>query len=81
MFNIHPNPTRDIFYIEFSSLLIQDIDIRVFNSVGETIFNKNLYGFNSKYKKKISLKEKAKGIYFIEIHTRNGIIYEKIILH
>ena len=77
---LYPNPTRNIFNIEFSSLSAQDLEIKVRNSIGEIFFHQSLYDFNTNYKKKISLKNRSKGIYFIEINTNNGVIHNKIIL-
>ena len=77
---VYPNPSRDIFNIVFSSNTIQNLDVRVINVIGEVIFSEDLDKFIGEYTKQINLKENAKGIYFLEIETNNGVINKKLIL-
>ena len=77
---IYPNPSRDIFNIEFTSLLRQNLEIRIINSIGEIIYLENLENYNGKYSKAINLKEYSKSFYFLEITTNGGIINKKLIL-
>ena len=78
--NIYPNPSRDVFNIEFSSLVSQDLKIRIINSVGDVVFIEDLQNYNGEYKKQISLEEYSKAIYFLEIQTDKGIVNKKLIL-
>jgi hypothetical protein len=50
------------------------------NVIGEEIVNENLEQFIGEYTKKINLTNNAKGIYFLEIETNDGIINKKLIL-
>ena len=78
--SIFPNPSRDIFNIEFTSLLIQNLEIRIINSIGEIIYLENLENYTGEYSKAINLKEYSKAFYFLEITTNGGIINKKLIL-
>jgi hypothetical protein len=78
--NIYPNPSKDIFNIEFRSLVSQDLQIRIINSVGDVVFIEDLQNYNGEYKKQISLDEYAKAIYFLEIQTNDRIVNKKLIL-
>jgi len=78
--DVYPNPSRDVFNITFTSELIQDLSLRVVNVVGEEIVGEEAQQFIGEYTKQISLKDYAKGIYFLEIETNNGIINKKLIL-
>ena len=78
--NIYPNPSRNIFNIEFSSSFTQSLQVRIINSIGEVIFIDNLERYIGKYTKQIDLTNNAKGIYFLEIKTNNGMINKKLLL-
>jgi hypothetical protein len=78
--DVYPNPSRDVFNISFTSETIQDLQVRVLNVVGEVIISENLDQFICEYTKKIDLTNNAKGIYFLEIETKDGVINKKLIL-
>jgi hypothetical protein len=77
---IYPNPSRDIFNVSFTSDTKQDLRVRILNIIGEELINENLEQFIGEYTKQINLKDNAKGIYFLEIETNDGIINKKLIL-
>ena len=77
---IYPNQSRDIFNITFTSEMIQDLKVRILNVVGKELVNDDLEKFIGEYTKQINLKELAKGIYFLEIETNEGIINKKLML-
>jgi hypothetical protein len=77
---VYPNPARDVFNIVFSSNNIQNLDVRVINVVGEVITSEELQQFVGDYTNQINLEKNAKGIYFLEIETEEGIINKKLIL-
>jgi len=77
---VYPNPTKDIFHIEFSSLQRQDFELRIINLIGEVIYLENINNFIGQYHNSVSLSTHSKSIYFLEIQTSKGIINKKIIL-
>ena len=77
---IYPNPSSDIFNIEFSSIRKQTLNIRIYNSLGKNILEDHLNDFSGSYNQKFNLKYSAKGVYFLEITTNQGIINKKLIL-
>jgi len=77
---IYPNPSRDIFNVTFTSEDVQDLKLRILNVVGEELINENLEQFIGEYTKQIDLTNNAKGIYFLEISTNNGVVNKKLIL-
>ena len=79
--DVYPNPSEGTFNISFSSETIQSIDIRIMNVMGEEIVSEKTEQFIGEYTKKITLENQSKGIYFLEIKTKNEIIKKKIILH
>ena len=78
--DIYPNPSRDVFNISFTSETIQDLKVRVLNVIGEELINEDLQQFIGEYTKQIELSNNAKGIYFLEIETNEGVINKKLIL-
>ena len=79
-FLVYPNPSRDVFNISFTSETVQNLKVRVLNVVGEELIADDLQQFVGEYTKQINLQDNAKGIYFLEIETDNGIINKKLIL-
>jgi len=71
---IYPNPSRDVFNISFTSEDVQDLKIRIMNVIGEELVSDNLEQFIGEYTKQIDLTKNAKGIYFLEIETNDGVI-------
>jgi len=77
---IFPNPSRDIFNITFTTNKKQNLKVRLVNLIGEQLITEDLEQFIGKYTKQIDLTGNAKGIYFLEIETNNGVINKKLIL-
>ena len=78
--DIYPNPSNDIFNISFTSEDVQDLRVRVMNVIGEELIVEDLQQFVGEYTKKITLGDNAKGIYFLEIETNQGLINKKLVL-
>jgi hypothetical protein len=49
--------------------------------IGEEVYTEELIEFVGSYNKAIDMRNKPKGIYFLEISTSFGDINEKVILH
>ena len=69
-----------MFNVTFTSETIQDLKVRILNLIGEELINENLQQFIGEYTKQIDLSNNAKGIYFLEIETNDGVINKKLIL-
>jgi hypothetical protein len=78
--DVYPNPSRDVFNISFTSKSIQDLRVGILNVVGEVIASEELEQFIGEYTKQINLEDNAKGIYFLEIETNDGVINKKLII-
>jgi hypothetical protein len=78
--DVYPNPSRDVFNVTFTSEDVQDLEVRVINVVGETVYTEDLEQFVGEYTKSIDLVTYTKGIYFLEITTNNGVVNKKLIL-
>ena len=69
-----------MFNVTFTSEDVQDLKVRVINVIGEELISDNLQQFIGEYTKKIDLTNNAKGIYFLEITTNNGLVSKKLVL-
>ena len=78
--DIYPNPSRDVFYLTFTSDKHQDLRIRILSVVGAEVYSEDREKFIGEYIKQISLDKCGKGIYFLEIETNTGIVNKKLIL-
>jgi hypothetical protein len=78
--DVYPNPSRDVFNITFTSETVQDLKVRILNVIGEELITDDLQQFIGEYTKQINLSDNAKGIYFLEIETNDGVINKKLIL-
>ncbi|MFL2567259.1 MAG: T9SS type A sorting domain-containing protein, partial [Flavobacteriales bacterium] len=79
--DIYPNPSRDVFNINFRSDKIQDLSIRIINVLGNNVYKENKQQFIGEYTKQINLDNFGKGVYFLEIETEEGIVNKKLILN
>jgi len=78
--SIYPNPSSDLFNIEFNSYIKQSLVVRLVNIIGEYVLDDKLDDFEGGYKRTIDLSAHSKGIYFLKIETNDGIINKKLIL-
>ena len=79
-FEIYPNPSISIFNINFNSLINQDISINIYSLLGKRIFSENLILYKGNFSKDIDLSSYPKGLYSLEIKTKDGIFNNKLIL-
>ncbi|MFH1321136.1 MAG: PKD domain-containing protein [Bacteroidota bacterium] len=83
MVNIIPIPSSGIIYINYYLSKDRDIDVSIYNLIGEEIFREK-YIVESKHTSSIQqiidLTSKPKGMYFIKINTGKKVFVRKIIL-
>lgn len=68
---ILPNPNQGRFSFYFTTSSPTDIVVEVNNSIGQTVFNDNLRGFEGTYRKEMDLTSMSSGVYYLKL-TRNG---------
>ena len=78
--SIYPNPSQNVFNVEFTSLTRHNLKVRIISSIGEIVYVDNVNKHIGAYRNSISLKEYSRAIYFLEIETDNGIVNKKLIL-
>lgn len=77
--NVYPNPATDEITLEIDQNISGNIRISLINITGQEVYAENCGLRNGMYKKQISLKEFANGIYYLQVLTENGVMNKKII--
>lgn len=71
---IFPNPATNFLYLQTDTPLFDILKITVFDNFGKTVFN-------NFYENKIDVSNFSKGIYFLKITTKSGIVSRKFVVH
>jgi hypothetical protein len=77
---VFPNPSRDVFHIEFEMEGTRDMYLRVLSPTGQLIMQEHTGRTGGIYKKTINLGTMAKGVYILQVQTENGIVSRKLTL-
>jgi len=78
--DVHPNPNTGEFTVTFKIIEKQHINLKVFNIKGQVIYEENLSDFKGRYQNKIDLSGYAKGIYSLQLSTKEKTSNKKIII-
>ncbi|MAO72078.1 MAG: hypothetical protein CMD02_06195, partial [Flavobacteriales bacterium] len=78
--DVYPNPSKELFNVTFTSEVKQNIELRVVNLLGEILFKENLEEYEGEYSTSFNLIEYSKGIYILELDSKNGLLNKKIVL-
>ena len=76
--NILPNPNSGVFTVEFFVVRKENIEIKIMNLSGQTVYQEEINNFSGKYSDKLDFSNKAKGIYQIQITCKNHIFDKRI---
>lgn len=80
--NIYPNPNTGKFYIKINNLNIGDkIELVIFNSLLQNVYNEKINTFNSNIEKEIQMTQLNKGIYIVKINSTQGSVVRKLIIN
>ena len=73
---VYPNPTNSYVNIEITSSKLNDIELYVSNSIGQTVYSETI---NSNVERiiTINLNDFSEGIYFVNLITNTGELYTK----
>ena len=79
-YKIYPNPSNGFFNIELHLFNSEELQLSIFNYLGEIVHKEKLIDIEGKYIKKISLDNKDSGIYILNITSINRNINQKIVI-
>ena len=77
---IYPNPSTNIFNITINSKINSLYQLKIFNAVGELIYDEQVLQNNNKSYHQIDLDKHPMGVYMLDIITDFGSISKKLIL-
>ena len=72
---IYPNPANDNITIKIEDLRFENLELRINDIVGNTVFVKTLYNKVTN----IDISSLAKGMYFVEVKTERGVVVKKFV--
>jgi len=75
--NIYPNPNNGEFNLSLNFSIEQDVEVRVFNTIGELIDSRTLNNTSSSVVE-FNLNNKAEGFYLVNIKTNNESVTKRI---
>jgi len=76
---LFPNPFKGLINIQFINTQKCNLELKIFNSIGESIYKESTINHSGEYRTSINLERYPKSIYFMQIQTDNGVVYKKII--
>jgi hypothetical protein len=76
---LFPNPFNGLINIQFINTQKCNLELKIFNSIGQSIYKESTINHIGEYRTSINLERYPKSIYFIQITTIDGVIYKKII--
>lgn len=78
-FNVYPNPSNGLYTLDFIATSSENIQLEVFNLLGEKVYLQKAVAVNGKNQYQIDLSKMSNGIYFVNVQFKNDRITSKII--
>jgi PKD repeat protein len=75
--NLYPNPSNGEFNLSLNFEIEQDVEIRIFNTIGELLASRTMNNASSSVVE-FNLNNNAEGFYFVNIKTTNQSITKRI---
>ncbi|HIN38911.1 MAG TPA: T9SS type A sorting domain-containing protein, partial [Flavobacteriales bacterium] len=77
LFNVYPNPSNSLFNVTYFAQEIENVQIRILNSIGEVIFRKHVSNISGENNIALNLENVPESIYIIELINSNNDRYTK----
>ena len=78
--NTYPNPTRGLFNINFISEEVDNFEISIVDAFGQIVLHEDRKEFVGEYTKKVDLSNWPRGIYMVQIKTKDSFVSKRIVL-
>ncbi|MCZ2247356.1 MAG: T9SS type A sorting domain-containing protein, partial [Bacteroidia bacterium] len=79
--NVYPNPNNGLFVIAIETGSTENIQLGVYNSIGELIWEKELESVHGKQQIQVPIAHVSQGIYHLRARTNNKVINKKLIIN
>ena len=76
----YPNPSNGNFMLEFDLGEIADLDISIYNNIGQILYREQLDDFSGSYRNGISLERVPAGVYHLRITNGEKAYYQKLVI-
>ena len=76
--NVYPNPNNGNFNIELSDITANDVSVRIIDTQGRTVFNKDFGNVSGSAKETVSLEGTGAGVYLIQLNIDGAIQMARI---
>jgi hypothetical protein len=77
---VSPNPSKGVFTLTGTTSDLKELNIKVINPLGQTVYSKSNFNNIANINEKIDLSNKTKGIYFINVTSDKGVKTYKVIV-
>ena len=78
---VYPVPAKEMIHIAFETDKSKTLDIRILNTLGQTMYEEQLLDFSGKYYKAISCIDYPMAVYYLQIQSDKGTISKKLIIN
>jgi PKD repeat protein len=75
---VYPNPNKGEFSISFYTNLKKNYQLKLYNALGQVVYEKALNGIYGNYSQNIDVKNYLSGIYFLTLTDEKGIATKKV---
>jgi hypothetical protein len=80
-FNLYPNPSTGLFYVELANFNAQVADIQVFNSIGNVVLSEQKVSESNYLFAELSLQNLPSGLYRVVISGNNNTVTKTVVLN
>jgi PKD repeat protein len=77
---IYPNPNSGTFTLEMNSLIAENVNISVTNSLGVNVYTETGITFSGKYAKQIKMNNVPAGVYFLTVKSSDKTSVQKFLV-
>ena len=79
-FNVFPNPSNGLVYIEIETANLVTLNCYVKNAIGQVIYDYQKGEISGLFNHKIDLTSVEKGVYFIELEIDGQNLYRRLVI-
>ncbi|MBI9035480.1 MAG: T9SS type A sorting domain-containing protein, partial [Bacteroidales bacterium] len=77
---VFPNPAKDITYLKMNLRQASNVDVIIYNAIGQKIISKKLHLQAGETLEPIDVNQFNKGLYFIEVKSENETFNQKVLI-
>jgi len=81
LFNVFPNPTKDLAIINFNLNKACDVTIEITDMAGKTVFNRNLLNASGFQNVNLNVENMQSGMYFVNLKTNGHVLSKKLTIN